>query len=348
MAHHRNSKVLVILCLNRPEQHEKSKQWQQENENLSQHLKQQALSFVQLGKHQLLTMSYAWDCLLLDFNETPFTNNQGVGLARKIAADTALALIDRNYIQQPWIFSTDADVALPETYFDVTTNAKGFSAISLPFKHVSGDHELLSYQAKYDFKMYYYQWGMQHIGVAYDYIPLGSTLVVSADAYATVRGFPIKSGGEDFYLLNKLAKIGRVSQPKMPIIEIQCRLSDRVPFGTGPAVAKYQTSTTEALYYHPKSFDILKDWRTKLLAQFNQPDIMATATIDEASLNKFWNWPVVYKKNIKQIKTEQRWQQFIHEWLDAFKLLKSVHRLREVYPDVTREHIPFDSSTQEL
>ena len=334
-------KVLIIVCLNRPEGHENSDKWQRENQAFKQHLISQSQQITLIGQHQLIHARQTWDCLLLDFNEEPFSPTAGVGLARKIAADTALSLIQGKQIIKPWIFSTDADVVLPIGYFDVVDNHSGCTGISLPFEHVSDDTELLAYQHQYDFKMYYYQWGMKQVGSAYDYIPLGSTLIVNATAYAQVRGFPIKSGGEDFYLLNKLAKLGRIGQPETPVVKIQSRLSDRVPFGTGPAVIKYQNSETEPLYYHPEIFQIVKSWRLKLLAQYQDADIMNTATVDEELLNAFWNWPKVYETNRKQIKTEQRWQQFIHEWLDAFKLLKSVHHLRAKYPDVPRDQVPF-------
>ena len=42
---------------------------------------------------------------------------EGVGLARKIAADLAVQLISRQIIKCPWIYSTDADVRLPDNYF---------------------------------------------------------------------------------------------------------------------------------------------------------------------------------------------------------------------------------------
>ncbi len=336
---HENSQVLIILCLNRPDHHPKTDQWHQDNHAVVAHIQQQAHKPIRVGQHQLLLMDHSWDCLLLNFNEAPFNANHGVGLARKTAADTALALIERKQIKTPWIHSTDADVTLPQGYFDVVDQVNGACAISLPFEHVGDDDTLQSLQEQYDFKLKYYQWGMRHIGVAYDYIPLGSTLAVSASAYASVRGFPVRSGGEDFYLLNKLAKIGQVAQPPHPIIAIKSRFSDRVPFGTGPALQKYRDSESAALYYHPNCFEIIKQWRQKLLAQYHQIDIMETATADEAMLNHFWSWSKTFDKNKKQIKTVARWQQFIHEWLDAFKLLKSVHQLRERYPDVPRSSI---------
>ena len=343
MQKHNDQKALVVVCINRPEGHEKTEQWCLENKALKNHLMSFAEHVLPIGSHQLLQTIHGWDCLLLNFNDKPFSAKAGVGLARKIAADTALALINRGQVGKHWIHSTDADVVLPTGYFDVVNKQNVCTAISLPFEHVSEDKALLSYQEQYDFKLYYYQWGMKQVGSAYDYIPLGSTLIVAATAYAQVRGFPIKSGGEDFYLLNKLVKLGSIAQPRSPVIEIASRLSDRVPFGTGPAVIKYQSSDTEPLYYHPETFQIIKNWRIKLLNHYHDVNIMNAATNDEKLLNDFWSWPSIYQKNINKIKTETRWKQFIHEWLDAFKLLKSVHFLRQSYPEVSRGELRFYS-----
>ena len=49
---------------------------------------------------------------------------------------------------------------------------------------------------------------------------IGSTMAVRASYYAKVRGFPKREAGEDFYLLNKLAKVGTVleleASPELP------------------------------------------------------------------------------------------------------------------------------------
>ena len=138
----------------------------------------------------------------------PFNKNKGVGLARKIAADTAVKLIENKHIINPWIYSTDADVILPKDYFNcITRVTKETLAISLPFKHIHQGSISEKTQAVYDFKLYYYQLGMKYIGSKYDFIPLGSTIVVHVNAYTQVRGFPTRAAGEDFYLLNKIARI---------------------------------------------------------------------------------------------------------------------------------------------
>ena len=54
-------------------------------------------------------------------------------------------------------------------------------------------------------------------------------------------------------------------------------------------------------------------------------------------LNEFWNLAQVLAKAKTQYKSKVRWEQFIQEWLDAFRLLKSVHFLTEQFDGVTQE-----------
>lgn len=319
-------RYLIVACVNRPSNHPKSTQWRSLNSKLITQLQNQALKVITLDNGYLLSY-HGFDIWLLDFNGQAFHHNQGVGLARKIAADSALKLISDGAVRNPWIFSTDADVQLPVNYFEVTDASVDCVAFSLAFKHESKSDELLYWQALYDFKLYYYQQAMQYIGTVYDYIPLGSCLVIGADAYAKVRGFPIRSGGEDFYLLNKLAKIGTIAQPEAPIIKIKARLSQRVPFGTGPALLKIKDKPEAVGYYHPRIFAEIKQWYQQLKDYFRHQKYP-----DNSLINSMWQIEHIIHQAIQQTKTADRWQQFVLEWFDAFKILKTVHALETEFP----------------
>ncbi|MCP4044824.1 MAG: hypothetical protein GY732_02400, partial [Gammaproteobacteria bacterium] len=166
----------------------------------------------------------------------------GVGHARKIGADLAASLIFNGRIRSPWIRCTDADVQLPETYFTCidqaqNTGAKN-AALLYPFHHNDDEGDtkngdvILATQL-YELSLRYYVAGMRFAGSPYAFHTIGSTMAVNADHYARVRGFPKRAAGEDFYLLNKLAKVGSVLQlasgPDCKPIVIESRRSDRVP-----------------------------------------------------------------------------------------------------------------------
>ena len=91
---------------------------------------------------------------------------QGVGLARKIGADLALALICSGAVKSPLINSTDADVILPNNYFDLPTPKLSTAAILQPFRHYF-DAELELASRLYDIAMYYYVRGLRFAGSGY-------------------------------------------------------------------------------------------------------------------------------------------------------------------------------------
>ena len=71
---------------------------------------------------------------------------------------------------------------------------------------------------------------------------------------------PKRSAGEDFYLLNKLAKVGDVVPLRGQAIRLSNRQSNRVPIGTGPAmhslVSNLQANEWPT-FYAPASFQTL-------------------------------------------------------------------------------------------
>ena len=60
--------------------------------------------------------------------------------------------------------------------------------------------------------MSYYVAGLAMAGSRYAHHSLGSTIAVHAKTYAAVRGYPKRSAGEDFYLLNKICKLAPVER----------------------------------------------------------------------------------------------------------------------------------------
>ncbi len=133
---------------------------------------------------------------------------QGVGLARKIASDLALALYHRGDIASPWMLCTDADVVVPRDYFTALPTADTrLSAALFPFEHtlegsLSQQEAMLSYE-RY---LHYYMLGLRWAGSAYATHTIGSLFAIHAEHYAAVRGFPKRMAGEDFYLLDALQR----------------------------------------------------------------------------------------------------------------------------------------------
>jgi len=331
-----NTNVLLIIVVNSPG-----------NNNIC---KTNCLFIKQLIEKANLQYDLHTNCKLLKFsgfNDIVLVNRNskdlqlpaesGVGLARKIGSDIALKYFTEGNIKYPWIFSTDADVILPVNYFSQFQNSisgsscsSEFSAVVLDFLHVSDDEQLNSIQYLYDFKLRYYHAGITYAGTEYDYIPLSSTLIVSMECYGQVRGFPKKNAGEDFYLLNKLAKIKPIKYClDDSTVQIISRISDRVPFGTGPALAKINAlvNINKYTYYHPQCFMLLQKWQRFLKHMWCDDKLQIIAPEGEnlSALFLFLNCEKVFFKCSAQIKSKSNWQKFIHQWFDAFKTLKAVH-----------------------
>jgi hypothetical protein len=188
-----------------------------------------------------------------------------VGLARRIGNDVALALHQLGGVTSPWLASTDADARLPPGYFQLldelplqAPDGTRRVALTMPFWHVpSGDEAVDRATAIYELSLRYYTLGLAAAGSPYAYESLGSTIVALADGYAEVRGFPRRQAAEDFYLLDKLAKVGSIHRPELPPIELRSRSSDRVPFGTGARVREIVTAGGGLSTYHPRVFELL-------------------------------------------------------------------------------------------
>ncbi|MGI0117306.1 hypothetical protein [Zooshikella sp. RANM57] len=272
----------------------------------------------------------------------------GVGLARKIGADIACHLIHQGIVHLPWIFSTDMDTVLPDNYLGQVIEhplaSTHSSAFIYNYQHQADSHNLTVSQQLYDIRLRYYVLGLRWAGSPYAFHTTGSLLSIHYEAYAKVRGFPCRNAGEDFYCLNKLAKVGKIISLKGQPIIIDARLSDRVPFGTGPALQTISTlnePTKDYLYYNPECFNALK----KLLSIFKTEN-----TVTPESLKKQLNHLPQYiiealatlkfhqfeKHIIQQKLTEKKLKEHFHHWFDGFKTLKLIHYLRDNhFPSLT-------------
>lgn len=269
--------------------------------------------------------------------EQQIPEKQGVGLARKIGADIALALIDSGYIQRPWIYTSDADAHLPADYFSildaVNTQGKNLSAaVIYPFKHRCDDTPVGRATQLYEQRMHQYVDGLRSAGSPYAFQTIGSAIAVSAQHYAQVRGFPKRSGGEDFYLLNKLAKTGAINSLQAPEIIIDARQSDRVPFGTGPAISQLllELNLQQAkIFYHPQIFVELKAWlETMALSQTSPLEELPLSASSLKALHAIGAVQTIAAAR-KISHSTQSYNKQMNTWFDAFKTLKFVHQLRE-------------------
>ncbi len=163
----------------------------------------------------------------------------GVGWARKILFET----ISNNHNSNELIVSLDADTSFSNTYLESVIEAfnshPGHSALCVPYYHpLSGNDTLDRPLLRYETYMRHYLLNFMAISSPYAFSALGSAMAFPLWAYKRVGGITPLQGGEDFYLMQKFAKTGQLLLSCNDIVKPQGRTSARVPFGTGPAIAK--------------------------------------------------------------------------------------------------------------
>lgn len=347
-------RTLVILVLNRPD----SDPDIHANAPIRTALTSDEFVWVKRGAVSVQIMNKHCDLYVHDLESLsgPTPQALGVGLARKAGFDLALQWITSGGIDSQWVCTTDADATLPTDYFEqLQSAAPDAVAAVFGFHHLpTADRDCDSATALYELRLRHYVLGLDYAGSPYAYHTLGSCLAIRASAYTHVRGFPKRAAAEDFYVLNKLAKLGPVARLKGSPIELQSRYSSRVPVGTGPAVtaiAAANDPSEVALFYHPNCYEALKVLLASLpeLAQSPQQEITPLLidhglqqTIAEQSTWALHSLGI--EKTLthcqRQANTGAQFERQFHQWFDAFRSLKFIHALRDIaWPQQTLRHL---------
>lgn len=165
--------------------------------------------------------------------------NTGVGQARKYIMDAI------NTEANPYdiIVSLDADTVFGQHYLEsikqVFFDNPNSIGLSNPYYHnLSGTDNLDRAMLRYEIYMRHYAINMWAIGSPYSYTALGSAIALPVSSYRKIGGMTPKKSGEDFYLLQKLRKTGYLINYNPQCVYPGTRFSDRVFFGTGPAMIK--------------------------------------------------------------------------------------------------------------
>ncbi|HJN37461.1 MAG TPA: hypothetical protein QF353_01640 [Gammaproteobacteria bacterium] len=370
---HKHHKILVILVIN---QAKSSPDWVlADNQKLIHHLKSLPLLWKNSSHNIILCEHSRCHILMVDRAVSQPFDEENVGLARKIGSDMALALIQRNTIRTEWIHQTDADVRLPSDYWNIPpTHENKFSALIYPFSHTSlhaCQTTLLACQL-YELSLRDYRLKLAQAGSKYAYHSIGSTFAISKDAYAKVRGYPLRQAGEDFHILNKLRKVGDFFHPNTQPLLLSARASSRTPFGTGQniqRILKNHEINSAQIFYHPHIFDYLLSWlniinsfdltldspqkiQNSMDDYFNKFNIQ----LDPLLLFKVINSLKLPNSFIKLLKNSNHAEHFkfhCHTHFDALKTLRFIHLFRDQsYPLITLRELldysPYHGLSQHL
>ncbi|MDR2906709.1 MAG: hypothetical protein LBU91_01800 [Bacteroidales bacterium] len=290
----------LYVCVNQPDEykHDADKQFIFEQN-------QQTIAYIrnQFPKVNIIDKStHGWD-----------SKNHGVGWARKLLMDTINEIANPEDI----IISLDADTEYPPTYFKSVNQIFNIDtypvaersrsarpiALSNPYYHkLTGRKAEDRAMLRYEIYMRCYHLNLIRIGSPYAFTALGSAIAVRISAYRKMGGMAPKKSGEDFYFLQQLCKIGRVETKNTVVVYPATRLSNRVFFGTGPALIKGVNGDWNSYpIYSPKLWDEVAAIYQDFSRYFSSDDIQK------------------FRANSK---TEAQFQKFCHEKFDGLRILQ--------------------------
>jgi len=256
----------------------------------------------------------------------------GVGLARKIAMDEALARLAQ-IGRDGLIVGLDGDCQVSGNYLAVLLEAEksNLNAASLAFEHPYDSLEKTEQKNIIDYEIWlrYYSHALKWSGFPFYYLTIGSSMAVRASAYALIGGMNRRKAGEDFYFLHKLMPMPNYGELNDLRVYPQARISDRVPFGTGRAMAEIEAGNKDfSIIYNSLIFKELKI-------------INDTITLGEVALGKltFWTdfleqepkFKVSFQALLARSSTGTFSKNFRY-WWDGFKVLKFVHYRALIHP----------------
>jgi hypothetical protein len=272
----------------------------------------------------------------------------GVGTARKILMDEAVRRFSSLERPEGIIASMDADAVVQANYLEALVNHfREFEpdGCSIRFEHPlvadsaedSAEEDQFSpevYEAitQYELHLRYYLQSVRSTGYPFAYHTVGSSFAVRADIYCMEGGMNRRQGGEDFYFIQKVAQRGNFSQCNSTCIVPSPRPSDRVPFGTGPAVSRLSAGEDPLITYDPRLFAMLEE----LFMRIKQPEGLAGPWPEPLqSFLEEQDFGEALKEIQSNSASASAFRKRFWRWFSMFRIMKFLHYARERgYPDI--------------
>jgi hypothetical protein len=267
----------------------------------------------------------------------------GAGLPRKTGMDEAFARFNKNSNTQGIIVSLDADTTVAPNY--LTEIYRCFRQYRLrsatiefhhPVEHLQPDDELRQATEVYERYLRYYRSALEYTGYPYACYTIGSAFAVTAATYRQAGGMGRQQAGEDFYFLQKVFPLGKTRFIDTTCVYPAARVSSRVPFGTGPAIAKMiDAKKYVKLTYRMEAFEELKQLFDQL-GSFYQ----ASGQQSEILLSRFPGYMVAFLKEneflakIEEIRkhtaSPENFRKRFFNYFTAFRILKYLNAVHPV------------------
>ena len=278
---------------------------------------------------------------IISINDMP-KKHAGVGLARKIGMDEAVARFD-NLNRDGIIVCFDADSICCYNYLTEIeqhfTKHPKTPGCAIRYEHpVSGQEfskDVYDGIINYELFLRYYNQGLHFAGLPYAFHTVGSSMAVRSSAYQKQGGMNKRKAGEDFYFLHKIIALGGFTELNSTKVIPSPRTSDRVPFGTGKAINDWiEGESTEYMTYDFRIWELLKAFVECI------PDLQNIAFIE----TDFYKLPSAetfiqflndsdFESGLNEIRNNSTdkpsFLKRFFVWFSAFRVLKLVHFLRD-------------------
>ena len=259
----------------------------------------------------------------------------GVGEARRRLMDLAMQRLTKaGHPRDGLIACLDGDSPAEPGYLDAIVDEMadaGEEALAgvCRYRHpIPDDPEHARAIVTYETWMRYFELGLHHIETPYAYQPIGSCMVLTTHGYALADGVPTLEALSDFYLLQKVAKVGgfgAVRRLHEPVVRPSARPSDRVPRGTGPSVQRTMHESDDRFenVEPPTAFHHLHVWLDAVPAGFDSPDLLREKASDP--LRTFLadhGARDVLPKLRRNAPDAEHFAEHVHRWFDSLKIVK--------------------------
>ena len=274
-------------------------------------------------------------------NDLP-KKHAGVGLARKIGMDEAVARFDSLGIDGTIVcFDADSDCETNylveiEKHFKTHPKTPGCSIhYEHPIEGNNFDQNIYDGIINYELFLRYYNQALLYCGFPFAFQTVGSSMAVRSSVYQKQGGMNKRKAGEDFYFIHKIIALGGFTNLTTTKVIPSPRISDRVPFGTGKAIGDWIDSKADTystydsrIWHILKSFvDIIPELQHKNLNELEfYSNTENQQFINFLNENEFDAGLTEIRKNSTD-STSFLKRFFV--WFNAFRVLKAVHYLRD-------------------
>ncbi len=260
----------------------------------------------------------------------------GVGWARKTAMDAAAAMASADDL----MVCMDGDSLYPHDYLEIIATAFAqnpvIKGMAIPYFHPLGDDENANKAIlRYEIYMRYYALNMMRTGNPYAFTAIGSAMACRVTAYRAINGITPHKSGEDFYFIQKLRKFGSI------LIDVDtqalpaARFSDRVFFGTGPAMIRGSSGDWTSYPIYPHSlFDEVKR-SFDAFGSLYKSDL--EIPMSEFLIEKFGD--DLWDKLRRNAKTESSFIKACHGMVDGLRILQFLKWRHQADPGNDEENL---------